>query len=148
MRSVRLRGGDAIDGVLAGDGHEHRVAAAIDADFDGIDVELRHQFLEIGEHTGGESFARVFVEQRGALSFAQRRVEREDVVFLFVAGLIANGPVGDDEIGEGVAGAPVVVAAIVDGLVEDDVDDGIGREARAVHGGFLCVGETRARGAR
>ena len=62
-------------------------------------------------------------EKLVAVFFVQRRVEREDIVFLFVAGLIADGPIGDDEIGEGVAGAPGVVAAIVDGLVEDHVDD-------------------------
>ena len=99
-------------------------------------------FLEIGENAGGEGLAICFVEKRGTEFFAERSVEGEDVVFLFVAGIVADGPVGDDEVGEGVAGAPVVVAAIVDGLVEDEVDDGIGSEARAAHGGSLFGGQT------
>jgi hypothetical protein len=51
---------------------------AIDAHFHGVDVEFRQQFLEIGEEAGGERFAAGFVEQRGALEFAERRVERTD----------------------------------------------------------------------
>ena len=58
-----------------------------------------------------------------------------------VAGSVAHGPVGDDEIGEGVAGAPGVVAAIVDGLVEDGVDDRIGGVSGFAHGGFLFGGK-------
>jgi len=38
------------------------------------------------------------------LGFPQRCVEGEDVVFGLVAGIVANGPVGDDEVGEGFAG--------------------------------------------
>ena len=49
----RMGCGDAILRVLAGCGHEHRVAAAVDANLDGINVELRHEFLKIGENAGG-----------------------------------------------------------------------------------------------
>ena len=101
MRSMGLRGDHAIFGVLAGDGHEHGVAAAVDADFDGVDVEFGEQFLEIFQRFRGEGFAIGFFEKRGALGFAQRRVEGEDVVFRLVAGIVADGPVGDDEVGEG-----------------------------------------------
>ena len=62
-----MRGSDAIFGVLARDAHEHGMAAAVNADFDGIDIEFRQQFLEVGEHLSGERFAIVFFEQRGSL---------------------------------------------------------------------------------
>ena len=117
------------------------MAAAIDADFDGIYVEFGKNFLEVGEDACGKRSAIIYIEESEALGFAERSVEGEDIIFLFVAGIVTNGPVGDDEVGEGVARAPIVVAAIVDGLVEDEVDDGIGGIARALHGGYLVGGQ-------
>ena len=49
-----MGGGEAVFGELAGGGHEHGMAAAIDAHFDGIDIEFEKQFLEVGEDVGGE----------------------------------------------------------------------------------------------
>ena len=70
-----LRGGEAIYCELAGDGHEHGMAAAIEADLKGIGVEFGEQLLEIGKHACGESLAIVFVQQRETLIFAERRVK-------------------------------------------------------------------------
>src|ERR1700676_641305 len=133
----RLSGGDARLGVKAGSGHEHRVAAAVDANFDGSDIEFGQQLLEVREDAGCESLAIGFVEKSGAQLFAERRIEGQNVVFLFVAGFITDGPIRDDDVGKGVAGAPGVVAAVVDRLIEDHVDDGIGRVADVAHGGAL-----------
>src|SRR5580700_777944 len=93
-----MSGGETILCVLTGCGHEHRVAAAIDANLDRIDAELGHELLKIGKNAGGKRFAVGLVEEGVALIFAQRRVERKNVVFLLVAGLIADSPVRDDEI--------------------------------------------------
>ena len=105
------------------------MAAAIDADFDGVDIKFWKNFLEISENARGEGLAIGFLEERGAKFLAERSVAGEDVVFLFVAGIVTDGPVGDDKVGEGISGTPVVVSAIVDGFVEDEVDDGIGERS-------------------
>src|SRR5690348_17548879 len=119
------------------------MAAAVNANFDRIDVELRKDFLEIGENARGKRLAALDVEERGPLLFTERSVEGENIVFLFVSGVVADGPIGDDEIRERIAGAPVVVTPIVNGLVEDDVHDGIWGITRAPHGGFLRGGQFR-----
>src|SRR5215472_7974706 len=105
------------------------MAAAIEANLDGVAVELGHKILEIGQDTRGKLLTTRFVEQGKSLRFAERGVEREDIVFLAIARRVADGPIGDDEIGEDVSGAPGVVAAIVNGLVENQVDNRIGSVA-------------------
>src|SRR5882762_2420845 len=46
-----MGGEEAVLRVVTGHGHEHGMAAAVDAHFHGIDLEFRHQILEIGEDT-------------------------------------------------------------------------------------------------
>src|SRR5260370_39503805 len=103
-------------------GNKHGIAASVDAHFHSVNVEFGHQILEIGEDAGGEGLATVFIEQCGTLEFAERRGKGKDVVLLPVAGVLLDGPVGYGEIGKSVCGAPTVVTAGVDGLIETDVD--------------------------
>jgi hypothetical protein len=38
------------------------VAAAVDAHFDGVNVEFRQEFLEVGEDIGGEGLTALFLQ--------------------------------------------------------------------------------------
>src|SRR5271170_2722553 len=53
---------DAISCVLARGRHEHGMAAAIDADFYGVDVEFGEDFLKVGQDAGSERLATGLVE--------------------------------------------------------------------------------------
>src|SRR6266478_5551653 len=77
-------------GVMAGDGHEHWMATAVDAHFHGVHVEFGKQLLKIGEDSGAEGLAVIFVKKRGALELAQWRVKRKNVVCLLVAGIASS----------------------------------------------------------
>src|SRR5260370_28024393 len=136
-----MGGDETVLCVLSGYCHEHGMSAAVDAYFHRIDIQFRHQLSKIDENACGERLAVLFFEQGCALIFAERRIERKNVVFLLVAWVFLDGPVSNDEIGESVSRAPVVVSAVVDGLVEYDLHDGIGGGADAAHRGFLLVGQ-------
>jgi hypothetical protein len=52
------------------------MAAAMDADFDGFDIEFWKNVLGINENARGESLSIGFLEERGAKFFAKRSPKR------------------------------------------------------------------------
>ena len=78
------------------------MTAAVQANLDGVDVEFRQGLLEILQHSCGQRFAVVFLKENGTLGFTKRGVEGEDVVCGVIAGIVADGPVSNDEVGEGI----------------------------------------------
>ena len=78
------RGGDEL-GVSPRRGHEHGMPAAVDVHFDRIGVRAGQQLLPIAQDVSGQIARALFGEQLGPLGFAQRRVEREDIVLLPVS---------------------------------------------------------------
>ena len=54
--------------------HIQRMSAPVDVHLDRIDVEPRHQLLEVAQHVGGDPPRAGFVQQMAALLFLHRRV--------------------------------------------------------------------------
>ena len=67
---------------------------------DRIHLGCGKQLLKICEHIAGDLASAGFIEQQAAFLLMQRGVATQDVVLGMVAGLVANDPVGHDEIGE------------------------------------------------
>src|ERR1019366_4296399 len=74
------------------------MSATVNLNLDRIDISLRQKFLEITQDTGCQLPAASLGEQNSALFRLQWRVARQNVVFLFVAGLVAP-PVAADRPG-------------------------------------------------
>src|SRR5215469_815913 len=81
-------------------GHVHGMSSAVEVHFDRINVEGREQFLEIPKYIACDPAGCGLGEQKSTLFFLQRRVAAEDVVSRMKVGLIANHPIGHDEVSE------------------------------------------------
>ena len=103
------------------------MTAAIDMNFQGIDVRLAKDSLDICEHPAGK-VARAFIgEQQTSFSFPHRSVTSKDVVSTLIADTVADGPVSDNEVRKRIAWTPGVVALVKNYFVVDEVDDAIRR---------------------
>src|SRR5208282_2813804 len=113
---------------------KHGMAAAVEMQFDGIDVEFGQEILEIVEDVGGNFLAAVVREELRAIDDRHGRVERENAVFLAILRLLERYPVRHHEIREADSGAPRVVCLVVNRAVKNHIDDWIRAVADRRHG--------------
>ncbi len=86
-------------------------AAAVQTNFDGIDIEFWQCPPGNLQNFSCEGLTVFHFKKRRTFRFAQRCVERKNVVLRLVTRIVTDGPVRDDEVRERFAGTPVVVAA-------------------------------------
>src|SRR4029077_5857337 len=109
--------------------------------FDRINIRSRHHLLEVTQHVGGDLARADFVDQVPAIFFFHRRIATENVVFLWMTGLLANHPVRDHDVSKGISWTPGIVSTIENWFVEDEIHHRVGNIANLLHGLTLLAGQ-------
>ena len=56
--------------------------------------------MEVTQHAAGDMAGAIIGEQLTSLVLAHRRIKGQNIELLFVSSLVADDPIGDDEVGE------------------------------------------------